>query len=86
MKKCDKIKHKMNATQKKCDMKRKQEEAAREKVRHEKSARMKYAKKNTQEQWTRVHKRMTGHPLTDRYTLVQKNPNVFDLNSLVYKI
>ena len=45
MKKCDKIKHKMNATQKKCDMKRKQEEAAREKVRHEKSARMKYAKK-----------------------------------------
>ena len=49
MKKCDKIKHKMNATQKKCDMKRKQEEAAREKVRHEKSARMKYAKKNTQE-------------------------------------
>ena len=35
----------MSATQKKCDMKRKQEEAAREKVRHEKSARMKYAKK-----------------------------------------
>ena len=45
MKKCNKIKHKMNATQKKCDMMRKQEEAAREKVRHEKSARMKYAKK-----------------------------------------
>ena len=45
MKKCDKIKHKMNAKQKKCDMKRKQEEAAREKVRHEKSARMIYAKK-----------------------------------------
>ena len=47
MKKCnsDKIKHKMSATQKKCDMKRKQEEATREKVQLEKSARMKYAKK-----------------------------------------
>ena len=30
---------------KKCDMKRKQEEATREKVQLEKSARMKYAKK-----------------------------------------
>ena len=35
----------MSATQKKCDMKRKQHEATREKVQHEKSARVKYEKK-----------------------------------------
>ena len=46
----------MSATQKKWDMKRVQHEATREKVQHEKSARVKHAKKSAQEQCTRVHK------------------------------
>ena len=33
-------------------------------------ARVKYGKKSAQEQCTRVHKWITGRPLTDRYTLV----------------
>ena len=60
----------MSATQKKCDMKRMQHEATREKVQHEKSARVKYAKKSAQEKCIIVHKRITGRPLTARYTLV----------------
>ena len=59
----------MSATQKKCDMKRVQHEASSEKLQHEKSGRVKYAK-HAQEQGTRVHKWITGRPLTDRYTLV----------------
>ena len=35
----------MSATQKKCDMKRVQHEATREKLHHEESARVKYTKK-----------------------------------------
>ena len=35
----------MSATQKKCDMKRVQHKVTREKLQHEKSARVKYAKK-----------------------------------------
>ena len=51
MKKCNtnKVQHGMSATQKKCDMKRVQHEATREKLQHEKSATVKYAKKSTQE-------------------------------------
>ena len=37
----------MSATQKKCDMKRMQHEVTREKVQHEKSARVKYAARYT---------------------------------------
>ena len=52
-------------------MERVQHEATREKVQHEKSTRVKYAKqKIAQEKCTRVHKWITGRPLTDRYTLV----------------
>ena len=39
----------MSATQKKWDMKRVQHEATREKMQHEKSARVKHPKKSTQE-------------------------------------
>ena len=39
----------MSATQKKCDMKRVQHKVTREKLQHEKSARVKYAKKSAQE-------------------------------------
>ena len=46
-------------------MKRVQHEATREKVQHEKSATVKYAqKKSAQEKYTRVHKWITGSPLT----------------------
>ena len=47
MKKCntDKAQHEMSASQKKWHMKRVQHKATREKVQHEKSARVKYAKK-----------------------------------------
>ena len=47
MKKCntDDVKHEMSATHKKSDIKRVQHKATREKVQHEKSARVKYAKK-----------------------------------------
>ena len=46
MKKCNtnKVQHVMSATQKKCDMKRVQHEASSEKLQHEKSGRVKYAK------------------------------------------
>ena len=54
-------------------MKRVQHEATREKVQHEKSATVKYAKKKSaQEKYTRVHKWITGSPLTYHYTLVKR--------------
>ena len=52
-------------------MKRVQHEATKEKVQHEKSARVKYVKESAQEKCTRVHKWITSRPLTDRYTLVR---------------
>ena len=72
MKKCntDEVKHEMSATHKKCDIKRVQHKATREKVQHEKRARVKNEKKkNVQEQCTRVHKWITGRPLMDHWCI-----------------